>query len=108
MTAREQPLCIITTTAGMVRDNIYDQKYEECENLINGYDDPRPEAWHDETVLPLVYELDKREEWTDPACWQKANPSLGSVKDIQQLATKVNAAKKNALLVKTCCVKTLT
>lgn len=100
MTAREQPLCIITTTAGMVRDNIYDQKYEECENLINGYDDPRPEAWHDETVLPLVYELDKREEWTDPACWQKANPSLGSVKDIQQLATKVNAAKKNALLVK--------
>lgn len=100
MTAREQPLCIITTTAGMVRDNIYDQKYEECEQLINGYDDKRPEAWHDETVLPLVYELDKREEWTDPRCWQKANPSLGSVKDIQQLATKVEAAKKNPLLVK--------
>lgn len=100
MTAREQPLCIITTTAGMVRDNIYDLKYEECEQLINGYDDSRPEAWHDETVLPLVYELDKREEWTDPACWQKANPSLGSVKDVQQLATKVAAAKNNALLVK--------
>lgn len=100
MTAREQPLCIITTTAGMVRDNIYDLKYEECEQLINGYDDSRPEAWHDETVLPLVYELDKREEWTDPACWRKANPSLGSVKDVQQLATKVAAAKNNVLLVK--------
>ena len=39
MTAREQPLCIITTTAGTVRDNIFDLKYEECERIINGYGD---------------------------------------------------------------------
>lgn len=63
MTAREQPLCIITTTAGTVRDNIYDLKYDECERIINGYDDPA--GYNDETILPIVYELDKREEWTD-------------------------------------------
>lgn len=24
--------------------------------------------------LPIIYELDKREEWTDPTKWAKANP----------------------------------
>lgn len=98
MTAREQPLCVITTTAGTVRDNIYDLKYEECEKIIQGYDDPN--IYHDETTLPIVYELDSRDEWTKPECWQKANPALGSVKDREQLAQKVYQAKHNPLLVK--------
>lgn len=98
MTAREQPLCLITTTAGTVRDNIFDTKYEECGKIITGYDDPK--VYHDETVLPIVYELDNRKEWTNPACWAKANPALGSIKDREQLAQKVYQAKHNPLLVK--------
>lgn len=98
MTARKQPLCVITTTAGTIRDNIFDQKYGECEDIIHGYDDI--EGYHDETVLPIVYELDKRAEWPDPKCWQKANPALGSVKDKEQLAQKVHQARHNPLLVK--------
>lgn len=98
MTARDQPLCIITTTAGTVRDNIFDLKYEECQRIIDGYDDP--EGYKDETILPLVYELDKREEWTDATAWQKANPALGTVKNQQQLAQKVWQAKNNPLMVK--------
>lgn len=98
MTAREQPLCIITTTAGTVRDNIYDLKYDECERIINGYDDPA--GYKDETILPIVYELDKRDEWTDPECWAKANPGLGSIKNTQTLAQKVYQAQHDALRVK--------
>lgn len=98
MTAREQPLCIITTAAGTVRDNIYDLKYDECERIINGYDDPA--GYKDETILPIVYELDKREEWTDPTCWAKANPGLGSIKNTQTLAQKVYQAQHDALRVK--------
>ena len=59
MTAREQPLCLITTTAGMIRDNIFDQKYNECQRIINGYDDGE---YVDERVLPIVYELETRDE----------------------------------------------
>ena len=97
MTAREQPLCLITTTAGMIRDNIFDQKYNECQRIINGYDDGE---YVDERVLPIVYELDSRDEWLKPECWQKANPALGSIKDRDELARKVYAAKKEPLLVK--------
>lgn len=37
--------------------------------IINGYDDPA--GYKDERVLPIIYELDKREEWIDPKCWKK-------------------------------------
>lgn len=98
MTAREQPLSIITTTAGTVREGIFDLKYEEAEQIINGYDDEN--GYKDERVLPMIYELDKREEWTDPTKWKKANPGLGTIKNIDELERKVNKAKNNPLLVK--------
>lgn len=98
MTAREQPLCVITTTAGTVRDSIFDLKYDECERIIKGYDDP--EGYVDETVLPIVYELDKKEEWVYPDCWAKANPGLGSIKNREILAQKVYQAQHDALRVK--------
>lgn len=97
MTAREQPLSIITTTAGTVREGIFDLKYDEAERIINGYDDPN--GYKDENVLPIIYELDKREEWTDPSCWEKANPGLGTIKNRDELERKVNKAKSNPLLV---------
>ena len=98
MSAREQPLCIITSTAGTVRDNIFDIKYEEGANIVAGYGDP--EGYHDETILPVIYELDKRSEWTNPECWQKANPSLGTIKSREQLHDKVERAKANSIYVK--------
>jgi len=97
MSAREQPLSIITTTAGTVREGIFDQKYDEAEQIINGYEDG---LYIDERVLPIIYELDKREEWTDPACWAKANPGLGTIKSLDQLANKVRKAQANPMLVK--------
>ncbi|HDR6318309.1 TPA: terminase large subunit [Bacillus thuringiensis] len=98
MTAREQPISIITTTAGTVREGIFDIKYEEAERIINGYDDP--DGYKDERVLPIIYELDKREEWIDPKCWKKANPGLGTIKNEDQLRSKVEKAKANPMLVK--------
>ena len=98
MTAREQPLSIITTTAGTVREGIFDIKYDEAERIINGYDDP--DGYKDERVLPIIYELDKRDEWLDPTKWEKANPGLGTIKNRDELERKVNKAKANPLLVK--------
>ncbi|MCZ8541972.1 terminase large subunit [Psychrobacillus psychrodurans] len=98
MSAREQPISIITTTAGTIREGIFDIKYEEAEKIINGYSDP--EGYHDDRVLALIYELDKREEWTEEDCWQKANPGLGTIKNHDELKRKVEKAKENPLLVK--------
>lgn len=96
--SREQPMIFMITTAGTVRESVYDMKYEEAEMLLNGFDDP--DGYKDDRFLPIIYELDNRKEWVDPITWKKANPGLGTIKKIDQLETKVNKAKANSLLVK--------
>jgi phage terminase large subunit-like protein len=98
--AREQPLIFMITTAGKIRESVYDMKYEEAEMLLNGFDDDGPDAYKDDRFLPIIYELDNRNEWTDSSTWKKANPGLGTIKKVDQLETKVNKAKANSLLVK--------
>ena len=98
VTARQQPLIFITSTAGTIREDIYDLKYDEATRLINGYEDPN--GYKDIHRLAFVYELDKRAEWTDPKKWKKANPGLGTIKNAETLAAKVERAKQNPALVK--------
>lgn len=96
--ARREPLILITTTAGTVRENVFDRKYDDAVNLLNGLDDP--EGIRDESFLPVIYELDSRDEWTDRECWIKANPGLGTIKRIDQLETKVRRALADPSKVK--------
>jgi hypothetical protein len=67
MSAREQPLFIELSTMGQVRENVFDNEYQYCCNIIN-------EQIKDETVLPIIYELDKADEWQTEESWYKANP----------------------------------
>lgn len=94
MTAREQPMLFETTTAGTVRELVYDEKYDYASKVIDGI-----EGFEDERLLPIIYELDSRDEWTKPECWEKANPGLGAIKDRQKLAEKVEKAKRVPSLV---------
>lgn len=98
ITAREQPMIVITTTAGTVREDIYDEIYDEATRTINSYD--RPDEWTDERSLFLIYELDSKQEWQDPECWKKANPGLGTIKNLRTLSEKVDKAKSNSALVR--------
>ena len=98
VSAREQPLVYITSTAGTIREDLYDQKYDEAEMAINGYGDPH--GYHDERTIYFIYELDSRKEWTEPDCWIKANPGLCTIKNIRTLSERVEKAKSNPALVK--------
>lgn len=95
---REQPLNLMISTAGTIREDIFDNFYEMAERTLNGYGDP--EGYKDETFLPVIYELDGKEEWIDEDCWIKANPSIDIVKSRQALREKVERAKLNPMLQK--------
>lgn len=86
--ARRQPLLIMITTAGTVRECIFDDIYSYACSIVDG-------TFTDDTFLPIIYELDDREEWTDPKAWEKANPGLGSIKKVDDLINKVDRAKNN-------------
>lgn len=98
ITARDQPMIFMTSTAGVVREDIYDEIYAEAKKIINGYSDPN--GYQDIRTLPFIYELDKRSEWTEEDKWVKANPNLGVSKSLKTLREKVERAKANPLQVK--------
>lgn len=96
--ARRQPLTLITSTAGTIRQDIYDTIYSECERIINGY--IGLDTYKDDRTICFIYELDNRKEWKDPKCWKKANPNIGVSFKYEYLEEKVNLAKQNGKLSK--------
>lgn len=86
--ARRQPLLLMITTAGTIRECIFDDMYEYACNVVDG-------NFEDDTFLPILYELDKKEEWTEPGAWAKANPALGTIKKLDDLERKVEKAKNS-------------
>ena len=98
MKARKQPIFGTITTAGFAREGIYDDLFEYALSVAKG-------TVADAHLLPVLYTLDDRAEWTDPDAWAKANPGLGTIKSRQQLADDVERAKHDpsclpSLLVK--------
>lgn len=93
ITARDNPLIFMTSTAGTVREDIYDEIYDEAKTIIDGYDDP--EGYKDERTLCIIYELDSKEEWTDEKCWYKSNPGLGTIKNLTTFREKIQRAIQN-------------
>ena len=86
--SRNQPLLVMITTAGTVRECIFDNMYEFACDIADG-------KKTDDTFLPILYELDERDEWTNPQMWIKANPGLGKIKKTRTLARAVERAKSN-------------
>lgn len=87
--SRRQPLVVMITTAGTVRECIFDDIYEYANNVLNG-------TIKNDSFLPVLYELDKTEEWKDIKCWQKANPGLGTIKQYKYLNEQVQRAKDDS------------
>ena len=88
MSAREQPLLLETSTMGTIRENVFDNEYEYASGVIEN-------KITDETLLPVIYELDDPKEIDNEEAWFKPNPALGTIKSIKDLRDKVNRAKNN-------------
>lgn len=86
--ARRQPLLVMITTAGTVRECIFDDMYKYACGVCDG-------TITDPHFLPIIYELDSKEEWLDPMKWEKANPGLNRIKKLDDLISKVERAKQS-------------
>ena len=74
--SRRQPLVIMITTAGTVRECIFDDMYAYANNVLDG-------VVKNDNFLPVLYEQDKEVEWKNIKMWQKSNPALRYYKTIQ-------------------------
>lgn len=83
--ARQQPLTIIITTAGIDEYTMCGREYEYACHVRDG-------IIKDPTYLPLIYELPKEADWTDETLWHLANPTLGRIVRIEALREELDKA----------------
>ena len=86
--ARTQPLYFLITTAGTDTNSICYEVHQKALDIIEG-------RKIDPTFYPVIYGADESDDWTDPAVWKKANPSLGITVGIDKVEAACNSAKQN-------------
>lgn len=92
MDNRDQPLALITSTAGTIREDLYDQLYEEGSNILT------QEGFKDDRSVFFIYELDDKKEWKDFKKLIKANPGLGSIRNEKSLKDEWERTKANSTM----------
>ena len=86
--ARMQPLFFYITTAGNDTNSICYEQHSKALDIIEG-------KKHDATFYPVIYGAGKDDDWTDPAVWKEANPSLGITIGIDKVESACESAKQN-------------
>lgn len=90
---REQPLALIMSTAGTIREDIYDILYEEASSIIRDFD--KEDGFKDDESVFFIYELDNRNEWRQWDRLIKANPGLGTIRNEDALFKEWEKTKNN-------------
>ncbi len=86
--ARMQPLYFLITTAGTDTNSICYETHQKAKDILEG-------RKIDPTFYPVIYGADESDDWTDPAVWKKANPSLGITVGIDKVQAACESAQQN-------------
>lgn len=86
--AQEQPLVSMITTAGFVREGLFDDMYDYSSKVLDG-------IIEDDRLFPLIYELDDEKEIEEEDMWIKANPAIDIIKKREDLAYNVQRMKED-------------
>ena len=86
--SRLQPLIIHITTAGYDKHTICYEIYDQAKRVManDGADDSE--------FLPVIYEAEETDDWTDEKVWRKANPNLGVSVSLDYLRKACEHAKR--------------
>ena len=83
-----QPLYFLITTAGNDINSICYEVHQKAIDIAEG-------RKIDPTFYSVIYGASEDEDWTDPAVWKKANPSLGITVGIDKVKAACESAKQN-------------
>ncbi|TKA98540.1 terminase large subunit [Cereibacter changlensis] len=65
----DDSLLVVASTAGRGQDNLAWEFFEDARNVARG-------AVDDESILPILFEADRKADWEDEDLWQRVNPGL--------------------------------
>ena len=89
ISARSEPLLLMITTAGTKRGGLFDDKVEYSKKLLDGL------ITDDDSLLPVLYEMDQEDDPYDEKNWYKANPGLGVIKNLDSMRRNAIEAKND-------------
>ncbi len=88
--ARRQPLIFEITTAGHDRQSVCWQHHEFSVKALEGsVPTEAADSW-----FAYIATIDPGDDWTNPAVWIKANPSLGVTVKVEDLKRQVEEARE--------------
>ena len=88
MGMREQPLMLYITTAGFNLFGPCKTYRDMCEEILRGLK-------KDDTIFPLIYELDEDDDINDSKVWKKCCPSLGITVTEEYMRERLTMMKNN-------------
>ncbi|TNH41274.1 terminase large subunit [Paracoccus haeundaensis] len=65
----DDSLLVVASTAGRGQDTLAFDFFEDARNVARGIVD-------DDSILPILFEADRREDWRDEEMWHRVNPGL--------------------------------
>jgi len=88
--SRKDPMIWIITTAGTNPEGPC-AKYEKmCKQVLDG-------IVENDSVFPMIFDLDEGDDWEDPKVWGKANPALGHSLELDELIEAYKEAKAEGI-----------
>jgi len=87
MGARQEPLQLIITTAGVDLSSPCKELDDYARNVVEG-------TLKDDKLFVLIYAIDKDDDWKDIATWKKINPNYGISVSEEELKDTLNEAKQ--------------
>lgn len=90
MKKRKNWISFYITTNGTIRENVFDRYYKKWKKILN-------KEIIDDSVCPILYELDSKEEVNDERCWQKAIPLINFTTPIEIIRKDVKASKDDPI-----------
>ncbi|TCW58994.1 phage terminase large subunit-like protein [Bacillus thuringiensis] len=86
--AQEEPLNIITSTAGKQSGSLGSQIYAYAKEVLKNDND---DAW-----FAMIYEPNKKFDWTDREVWKMVNPNMGVSVSMEFLENAFKEAQNNS------------
>lgn len=86
--ARSQPMLFAITTAGSDRHSVCWEQHAYGQSVLE-------QIFDDDSFFALIYAVDEKDDWKDPAVWAKANPNLAVSVSPGDLAEKCARAKRS-------------
>lgn len=91
---RLQPLTIYTTTADYNRPSACNALLKRAKAVRDNKGNPQKPGY-DPAFLPVIYEADRKADWTKPEVWRQANPNMGVTFSESFMANECRKAVEN-------------